>query len=60
MVDAISSRDATAARRKAAEHINKAIKRSASLVMGAIRFGEAVFEAAPKCDRYSFRFSSDA
>ena len=47
LVDAISAHDVRAARRKAAEHINKAIERSANLLMDAIRFGEAVFETAP-------------
>jgi GntR family transcriptional regulator, rspAB operon transcriptional repressor len=46
LVDAIRVRDGDAARRQASEHISKAIERSATLLMGAIRFGEAVFEAS--------------
>jgi hypothetical protein len=42
----------------ATEHISKAIERSASLLMGAIRFGEAVFEADPETD--SSRLNSRA
>jgi DNA-binding GntR family transcriptional regulator len=48
IVDAISARDAKTARRKGSEHINKAIARSATLLMSAIRFGETVFEATPE------------
>ena len=55
LVEAIAARDARAARRKAAEHINRAIARSATLLMGAIRFGEAVFEAGQEGDRSSLR-----
>ena len=44
LVDAIGRGDREGARQMAAEHIHKAIERSASLLMGAIRFGEAVFE----------------
>ena len=55
LVEAIASRDARAARRKAAEHINKAIKRSAMFLKGAIRFGEAVFNAAPESKSASLR-----
>jgi DNA-binding GntR family transcriptional regulator len=47
MVDAICNRDAEEARIRATDHISKAIERSATLLMGAIRFGEAVFEASP-------------
>ena len=43
LVAAIEATDAEAARAMAAEHIQKAIERSATLLMGAIRFGEAVF-----------------
>jgi DNA-binding GntR family transcriptional regulator len=46
LVDAICNRDAEQARCRASEHISKAIERSATLLMGAIRFGEAVFEAS--------------
>ncbi len=51
LVDAIAARDVEASRQMAAEHINRAIERSATLLMGAIRFGEAVFETAPVSDR---------
>ena len=44
LVAAIRDRDANAARQMAADHIHQAIDRSATLLMGAIRFGEAVFE----------------
>jgi DNA-binding GntR family transcriptional regulator len=50
LVDAICNRDAELARRMATDHITKAIERSATLLMGAIRFGEAVFEASPDQD----------
>lgn len=55
LVDAIALGDARAARRKATEHITKAIERSARLLMGAIRFGEAVFEPAPEGSQSTFR-----
>jgi len=58
LVDAIASRDVRAARRRATEHINKAIERSARLLMGAIRFGEAVFEPASEGGRSAFRLGS--
>jgi len=58
LVEAICCRDTEAARRMAAEHISKAIERSASLLMGAIRFGEAVFEATPESDHAAFRLGS--
>jgi DNA-binding GntR family transcriptional regulator len=48
LVEAICKRDACEARRMATEHISKAIERSASLLMGAIRFGEVVFETDPE------------
>lgn len=48
LVEAICCRDVEESRRMATEHIRKAIDRSASLLMGAIRFGEAVFEANPE------------
>jgi DNA-binding GntR family transcriptional regulator len=44
LTDAISSRDADKARQQATDHIRKAIERSAHLLMGAIRFGETVFD----------------
>jgi DNA-binding GntR family transcriptional regulator len=47
LVEAIRSRDVEQARQMATDHISKAIERSATLLMGAIRFGEAVFEASP-------------
>jgi DNA-binding GntR family transcriptional regulator len=46
LVEAMCNRDANEARRMATEHISKAIERSATLLMGAIRFGEAVFETS--------------
>ena len=46
LVDAIRERDAESARCRSSEHISKAIDRSATLLMGAIRFGEAVFETS--------------
>jgi GntR family transcriptional regulator, rspAB operon transcriptional repressor len=58
LVEAICNRDTGEARRMATEHISKAIERSASLLMGAIRFGEAVFEADPEND--SSRLNSRA
>jgi DNA-binding GntR family transcriptional regulator len=51
LVEAIRRGDAEEAREMAADHIRKAIERSASLLMGAIRFGEAVFEASHETDR---------
>jgi DNA-binding GntR family transcriptional regulator len=48
LVDAICNRDAEQARRMATDHITKAIERSATLLMDAIRFGEAVFEPSPE------------
>jgi DNA-binding GntR family transcriptional regulator len=47
IVEAIDARDAKAARRRAAEHTNRAIARSSTMLMDAIRFGESVFEAGP-------------
>jgi len=58
LVDAIASRNARAARRKATEHVTKAIERSATLLMGAIRFGEAVFEPVPEGNHAAFRLGS--
>jgi DNA-binding GntR family transcriptional regulator len=55
VVDAIAARDAKAARRRAAEHINHAIARSSTMLMDAIRFGESVFEAGPGRKRSSVR-----
>ncbi len=51
LVEAIHAGDVEEARRRATEHIRKAMERSASLLMGAIRFGEAVFETAPELER---------
>ncbi|WP_213805089.1 GntR family transcriptional regulator [Granulicella sp. dw_53] len=48
LVEAIRNRDIEQARHMATDHISKAIERSAKLLMGAIRFGEAVFEASPE------------
>lgn len=45
LVDAIASRNASDARHYAGEHIRHAMQRSASMLMNAIRFGEAVFGA---------------
>ncbi len=47
LVNAIAARDPRAARRKAADHVTRAIARSATMLKGAIRFGEAVFESVP-------------
>lgn len=54
MVDAIRRGNAEEARQMATDHIRKAIERSASLLMGAIRFGEAVFEPSPETGRSQF------
>ena len=51
MVQAICERNAEEARRRATEHIQMAMERSATLLMGAIRFGEAVFETPPELTR---------
>jgi hypothetical protein len=40
-------RDPEQARQMAATHIRNAMERSASLLMSALRFGEAVFEHSP-------------
>ncbi len=45
VADALSRRNAEEARQQAAGHIRKAMERSATLLMSAIRFGETVFEA---------------
>jgi DNA-binding GntR family transcriptional regulator len=58
LVDAICCRNTEESRRMASEHISKAIDRSASLLMGAIRFGEAVFEAAPDNDHSGLKSRS--
>jgi DNA-binding GntR family transcriptional regulator len=58
IVDAICYRDKEAARQNATEHITKAIERSASVLMGAIRFGEAVFEAAPDSNHAPLRLGA--
>ena len=50
IVDAICDRDVEGARCRAKEHIRMAIDRSASLLMSAIRFGEAVFDASSSLD----------
>jgi hypothetical protein len=57
-VDAICSRDKDAARHNATEHITKAIERSATVLMGAIRFGEAVFEPAPDSEHAPLRLGA--
>jgi hypothetical protein len=56
LVDAIYCRNIDESRRMAAEHVRKAIERSASLLMGAIRFGEMVFEATPEKDNSRLKF----
>jgi DNA-binding GntR family transcriptional regulator len=50
IIDAIRDRDVEEARCRAKEHIRMAIDRSASLLMSAIRFGEAVFDASSSLD----------
>ena len=50
LVDAIRERNAQEARCRATEHIRMAMDRSASLLMSAIRFGEAVFDASSSLD----------
>ena len=45
MAKAICDRNSDEARQRAEEHIRKAMERSASFLMSAIRFGETVFEA---------------
>lgn len=50
IVDAICDRDIEEARCRAREHIRMAIDRSASLLMSAIRFGEAVFDTSSSLD----------
>lgn len=59
LVEAIAVRNAKAARRRAEEHINRAIARSATLLMGAIRFGESVFEASEEGKSRSVRIGQD-
>jgi DNA-binding GntR family transcriptional regulator len=59
LVDAIAARNAKAARRRAEEHINHAIARSATLLMGAIRFGESVFEAGQEGKRGAVHIGQD-
>jgi DNA-binding GntR family transcriptional regulator len=44
LVSAIRARNPEEARQRAQEHIRNAMERSASLLMSALRFGEAVFE----------------
>jgi len=55
LVDAIREGNVEEARRRAGDHIRKAMDRSASLLMGAIRFGEAVFETAPELEQAKLR-----
>lgn len=50
LTDAIRDRNMQEARRRATEHIRMAMDRSASLLMSAIRFGEAVFDASSSLD----------
>lgn len=50
IVDAICESNAAEARCRAREHIRMAMDRSASLLMSAIRFGEAVFDANSALD----------
>jgi GntR family transcriptional regulator, rspAB operon transcriptional repressor len=49
LIRAIRTREPERARQMAAEHIRNAMERSATLLMSALRFGEAVFE--PVADR---------
>ena len=58
LVNAICRRDVDEARKMAAEHVSKAVERSANLLMGAIRFGEAVFEPSPESPTSRLKFSS--
>jgi DNA-binding GntR family transcriptional regulator len=53
LVKAIRMRDPEQARQMAATHIRNAMERSASLLMSALRFGEAVFEHGPDSQRPS-------
>jgi DNA-binding GntR family transcriptional regulator len=53
LVRAIRTRDPEQARQMAATHIRNAMERSASLLMSALRFGEAVFEHGPDSQRPS-------
>ena len=50
LIDAICERNPQEARCRATEHIRMAMDRSASLLMSAIRFGEAVFDASNTLD----------
>ncbi|MDE1177973.1 MAG: GntR family transcriptional regulator [Edaphobacter sp.] len=50
LIDAICERKSEEARSRATEHIRMAMDRSASLLMSAIRFGEAVFDASSTLD----------
>jgi DNA-binding GntR family transcriptional regulator len=51
LVAAIRAGNVEEARAMATEHIKKAMERSASLLMGAIRFGEAVFDTTLELER---------
>jgi DNA-binding GntR family transcriptional regulator len=53
MVDAIRARNPEQARLHATNHIRKAMERSASLLMSAIRFGETVFDIHTSTDPVS-------
>jgi GntR family transcriptional regulator, rspAB operon transcriptional repressor len=53
LVEAIRMRDPEQARQMAATHIRNAMERSASLLMSALRFGEAVFEQGAESQRPS-------
>ncbi|HMG03283.1 MAG TPA: GntR family transcriptional regulator [Edaphobacter sp.] len=50
IADAIYARDVEEARCRAREHIRMAMDRSATLLMSAIRFGEAVFDSSSSLD----------
>jgi DNA-binding GntR family transcriptional regulator len=50
LVEAIRERNVEEARCRATDHIRMAMDRSASLLMSAIRFGEAVFDASSSLD----------
>lgn len=50
IVQAIRDRNPEQARQHAADHIRKAMERSASLLMSAIRFGETVFDIHASTD----------
>jgi DNA-binding GntR family transcriptional regulator len=50
LIDAIRERNVQESRCRATDHIRMAMDRSASLLMSAIRFGEAVFDASSSLD----------